>query len=176
MKLRYLGYPCTNVTLNLTTGRTLRLANLKEPRLSEVVRENLSTLLVALRWNVERDIYFFRIASSVDSTGFARGVSRQIGRSAFANELAEIRAFVEANNLRLSMHPGQYTILERPAARGRSGGGARVGVSRRLFSRDRPPKRYHDAARRRGVWGQGGGAGAFCRELSSALAGGAEVG
>ena len=70
MKLRYLGYPCTNVTLNLTTGRTLRLANLKEPRLSEVVRENLSTLLVALRWNVERDIYFFRIASSVDSAGF----------------------------------------------------------------------------------------------------------
>ena len=110
MKLRYLGYPCTNVTLNLTTGRTLRLANLKEPRLSEVVRENLSTLLYALRWNVERDIYFFRIASSVIPLASHEAFPTD-WQAAFADELAQIRAFVQEHNLRLSMHPGQYTIL-----------------------------------------------------------------
>ncbi len=110
MKLRHLGYPCTNVMLNLTTGRTLRLANLKEPWLSEVVRENLSTLLVALRWNVERDIYFFRVASSVIPLASHEAFPTD-WRSAFAEELAQIHAFVEANDLRLSMHPGQYTIL-----------------------------------------------------------------
>ncbi len=110
MKLRYLGYPCTNVTLNLTTGRTLRLANLKEPRLSKVVRENLSTLLELLRWNVARDIRFFRVASSVVPLASHEAFPTD-WQTAFADELAQIRAFVEANDLRLSMHPGQYTIL-----------------------------------------------------------------
>lgn len=110
MKLRYLGYPCTNVTLNLTTGRTLRLANLKEPRLSDVVRENLSTLLYTLRWNVERGIHFFRIASSVIPLASHEAFPTD-WRAVFADQLAEIRAFVEANSVRLSMHPGQYTIL-----------------------------------------------------------------
>lgn len=110
MKLRYLGYPCTNVTLGLTTGRTLRLANLKEPRLSEVVRENLSTLLHTLRWNVERGIHFFRIASSVIPLASHEAFPLD-WRAQFAAELAEIRTFVEANELRLSTHPGQYTIL-----------------------------------------------------------------
>jgi len=110
MKLRYLGYPCTNVTLNLTTGRTLRLANLEEPRLGEVIRENLSTLLYTLRWNVERGIHFFRIASSVIPLASHEAFPTD-WRTVFAAELAEIRAFVQANNLRLSMHPGQYTIL-----------------------------------------------------------------
>ncbi len=110
MKLRYLGYPCTNVTLNLTTGRTLRLANLKEPRLSEVVRENLSTLLELLRWNVARDIRFFRVASSVVPLASHEAFPTD-WQTVFAGELAQIRAFVGANDLRLSMHPGQYTIL-----------------------------------------------------------------
>ena len=110
MKLRYLGYPCTNVTLNLTTGRTLRLANLKEPRLSEVVRENLSALLTALRWNVARDIHFFRVASSVVPLASHEAFPTD-WQTVFEDELAQIRTFVGANDLRLSMHPGQYTIL-----------------------------------------------------------------
>lgn len=110
MKLRYLGYPCTNVTLSRTTGRTLRLANLKEPRLSEVVRENLATLLDLLRWNTERGIHFFRIASSVIPLASHEAFPLD-WRAQFDTELGEIRAFVEAHDLRLSMHPGQYTIL-----------------------------------------------------------------
>jgi UV DNA damage endonuclease len=110
MKLRYLGYPCINVTLGLTTGRTLRLANLKEPRLSEVVRENLSTLLYTLRWNVAHGIHFFRVASSVIPLASHEAFPLD-WRVQFATELADIRAFVKANKLRLSVHPGQYTIL-----------------------------------------------------------------
>jgi UV DNA damage endonuclease len=110
MKLRYLGYPCTNVTLGRTTGRTLRLANLQEPRVSEVVRENLATLLEMLHWNVERGIHFFRIASSVIPLASHEAFPLD-WHAEFEPELSEIRAFVAANDLRLSMHPGQYTIL-----------------------------------------------------------------
>lgn len=110
MKLRYLGYPCTNVSLACTTGRTLRLANLKEPRVSEVVRENLATLQSLLHWNLAHGIRFFRIASSVIPLASHEAFPLD-WRAEFEPELAEIRALVAEHHLRLSMHPGQYTIL-----------------------------------------------------------------
>ena len=113
MKLRHLGYACTNVTLSCTTGRTLRLANLNEARAAEVVTENLKTLLNLLRWNLERDIRFFRVSSAVIPLASHEAFTLD-WQTHFAAELAEIRAFVDDNNLRLSMHPGQYTVLNAP--------------------------------------------------------------
>ena len=113
MNLRYLGYACTNVTLSCTTGRTLRLANLSEARAAEVIAENLQTLMDVLRWNISQGIYFFRIASSVVPLASHEAFTLD-WRTHFAAELAEIRTFVDDNNLRLSMHPGQYTVLNAP--------------------------------------------------------------
>ena len=113
MKLRHLGYACTNVTLSCTTGRTLRLANLSEERAAEVIAENLATLINVLRWNLEQGIHFFRIASSIIPLASHEAFTLD-WRTRFAPELAEIRTFVEDNDLRLSMHPGQYTVLNSP--------------------------------------------------------------
>ena len=110
MKLRHLGYACTNVTLSCTTGRTLRLANLSETRAAEVIAENLSTLMDVLRWNVAQGIHFFRIASSIVPLASHEAFTLE-WRTRFAAELADIRAFVAEHDLRLSMHPGQYTVL-----------------------------------------------------------------
>ena len=110
MKLRHLGYACTNVTLSCTTGRTLRLANLSEARAAEVIAENLSTLMDVLRWNVAQGIHFFRIASSIIPLASHEAFTLE-WRTRFAAELADIRTFVAEHNLRLSMHPGQYTVL-----------------------------------------------------------------
>ncbi len=113
MKLRHLGYACTNVTLSCTTGRTLRLANLTEARAAEVIAENLTTLLNVLRWNLAQGIHFFRIASSVIPLASHEAFTLD-WRTEFAAELAGIRDFVAEHNLRLSMHPGQYTVLNSP--------------------------------------------------------------
>ena len=110
MKLRHLGYACTNVTLSCTTGRTLRLANLSEERAAEVIAENLATLINVLRWNLEQGIHFFRLASSIIPLASHEAFTLD-WRTRFAPELAKIRTFVEDNDLRLSMHPGQYTVL-----------------------------------------------------------------
>ncbi len=113
MKLRHLGYACTNVTLSCTTGRTLRLANLNEARAAEVIAENLKTLLNVLRWNLERDIRFFRVSSAVIPLASHEAFSFE-WQTHFEAELKEIRTFVAEHNLRLSMHPGQYTVLNAP--------------------------------------------------------------
>ena len=112
MNLRHLGYACTNTTLSCTTGRTLRLANLSEARAAEVIAENLATLQEVLRWNVRHGIRFFRVSSSVIPLASHTAFSLD-WRAQFATELAELRAATE-NGLRLSMHPGQYTVLNAP--------------------------------------------------------------
>lgn len=113
MKLRHLGYACVNLSLDCTTGKTLRLANLTPDRVVDVTLQNLANLERILEWNLAHGIRFFRVSSEV--IPFAGHASFPIDwRDAFADRLAEIRAFVRTNGLRLSMHPGQYTVLNSP--------------------------------------------------------------
>ena len=52
MRLRSLGYVGQNLSLGLTTGRTLRLAGVaNEERLAEVIAANLASLEAILAWN-----------------------------------------------------------------------------------------------------------------------------
>ncbi len=111
MRLRSLGYVGQNLTLGLTTGRTLRLANVRdEERLAGVIAANIANLEAILAWNVARDVRFFRIASSFipfashPDFGFP-------WRERFAAPLERIAAFATEHEVRLSMHPGQYTVL-----------------------------------------------------------------
>lgn len=113
MKLRYLGYAGQNLTLNRTTGRTLRLANLTAERVREVIDTNLDALEAILEWNLEHDIRFFRMGSSI--IPFASHLAFPLDWEAeFSSRLAAIREYVQAHGLRLSMHPGQYTVLNSP--------------------------------------------------------------
>ncbi len=111
MRLRSLGYVGQNLTLGLTTGRTLRLANLaNEERLAEAIAANLADLEAILAWNVERGILAFRISSSL--IPFASHPLFDLDwRERFASPLARIAAFAAEHDVRLSMHPGQYTVL-----------------------------------------------------------------
>lgn len=113
MELRHLGYACTNVSIPSTTGRTLRLANLTPERVREVIAENLANVSTILKWNADHGIGFFRVSSDV--IPFASHAKFDLDwRAEFADELAHIRAFVADQNMRLSMHPGQYTVLNSP--------------------------------------------------------------
>ncbi|MBA2668648.1 MAG: UV DNA damage repair endonuclease UvsE [Trueperaceae bacterium] len=115
MRVRHLGYVGQNLTLGLTTGRTLRLANLGGDRLDGVIASNLESLARILEWNVRHDIRFFRIASSV--IPFASHPAFEFDwRTRFAEALAAIERYVLEHDLRLSMHPGQYTVLNSPDA------------------------------------------------------------
>jgi UV DNA damage endonuclease len=113
MKLRHLGYACINLSLGCTTGHTLRLANLTADKVGGVIAANLNNLESILEWNLARGIRFFRVSSEV--IPFAGHASFPIvWQEAFAARLAEIGAFVAANGVRLSVHPGQYTVLNSP--------------------------------------------------------------
>jgi UV DNA damage endonuclease len=107
-----LGYACSNLSLG-RPFRTLRLATLRDrgiAYLQQLVDENMRLLLDILAWNREHEILMYRLSSDLVPLGSHEAV-----------DLAELEFPLAAqipaltNGVRLSMHPGQYTL---PSASG----------------------------------------------------------
>ena len=112
MRLRHLGYACLNATLG-TKSRTVRLANLRTEAVIPVITQNLDDVLASLRWNVAHGIRFFRISSDLIPFGPMPAFPFDWAE-AFDWKFREIRRLVKAENLRVTSHPGQYTVLNSP--------------------------------------------------------------
>lgn len=108
-----IGYPCINLSLDCRPSRTFRLANLSWERLQETVAGNLACLERILRWNAEKGLLFFRITS--DLIPLASHPANEFPwDEVFAQDFARIGEFIRATGMRISMHPGQYTLLNSP--------------------------------------------------------------
>jgi len=105
-----IGYPCINLTLNNPFTSTFRLKSFSEDRFKETVKNNLGHLLKILKFNLKNNILFFRISS--DLIPFAsHPICKFNWDSYFNSEFKEIGEFVTKNNMRISMHPDQFVIL-----------------------------------------------------------------
>lgn len=105
-----IGYPCINLTLKNQYSSTFRLKSYSEKRFNETVKNNLNHLLSVLNFNRRNNIYFFRISS--DIIPFASHPVCDIDWSdTFKEKLQEIGNFIIKNNIRVSMHPDQFVIL-----------------------------------------------------------------
>lgn len=103
------GYACVNTQLP-SAARTTRLANATPERLSELAGENLLALEAILRWNADHGIRVFRITSNL--VPFAsHPVHGGAWWDEFADRFAEIGSLMERGGMRLSTHPGQYTVV-----------------------------------------------------------------
>ncbi len=113
MKLRHIGYACINTQLGVTTNRTFRLARLSEEAVFQTAEANFAALKQILDWNIENGIRLFRVGSSIipyaSHERFAYDWPDRL-----SVPIAEIRDMVRTHGLRLSMHPGQYTVLNSP--------------------------------------------------------------
>jgi len=105
-----IGYPCINLSLDCRSSRTFRLKNYSESRLIETIKGNLKCLQKILEYNLEHNFLFFRITS--DLIPFAsHPVMNFNWQEYFENEFNTIGLFIKRHNMRISMHPGQYTVL-----------------------------------------------------------------
>ena len=112
MRLRHLGYACQNVTLG-TKSRTVRLANVRTETLIPVITQNLEDIERALEWNAERGLHFFRISSDLIPFG-PLPVFPFDWEEAFAWKFKSIRRLAKTHKMRITSHPGQYTVLNSP--------------------------------------------------------------
>ncbi|MHB9108634.1 MAG: UV DNA damage repair endonuclease UvsE [Armatimonadota bacterium] len=115
--IRAVGY--AGICLGLperSVSRTVRLANATPERLREIIRLNLTDLLAILEYNVRERFCLFRINQSIIPFLSHPAITLPWCKE-FAPLLQENGDFIKAHCLRVSMHPGQYTVLnsENPA-------------------------------------------------------------
>ncbi|UCH45988.1 MAG: hypothetical protein JSV11_04575 [Nitrospiraceae bacterium] len=105
-----IGYPCINLSLNCRSSRTFRLASYSDVRMHETIALNLACLQETLRYNVEKNMLFFRITS--DLIPFAsHEVCSFKWQVVFSDTLKEIGRFIRENKFRISMHPDQFVLI-----------------------------------------------------------------
>ncbi len=105
-----IGYPCINLSMDCRSSRTFRLKNYSESKLIETVKGNLDCLQKILEYNLDHNLYFFRITS--DLIPFAsHPIMKFDWQDYFKNEFRKIGSFIKKHDMRITMHPGQYTVL-----------------------------------------------------------------
>lgn len=105
-----IGYPCINNSLDCTSSSTFRLESYSEKRLCETVENNLNCLLRILKYNVKKNILFFRISS--DLIPFAsHPICKFKWGNKFKNKFREIGNFIKLSDIRISMSPDQFIVL-----------------------------------------------------------------
>lgn len=105
-----IGYPCINTSVGCTANRTFRLKSYSEDLLIEKVSENLSCLKKTLKYNFDNGFLFFRIGSGL--VPFAsHSVCKFNWQNHFKKDFQEIGRFIKEKNIRISMHPDQFVVI-----------------------------------------------------------------
>ena len=114
-----LGYACLNRTLDdckpnrRTTAKYLKKLSPKEQKekLNSLLKTNLTNTLEILKFNRQHDIEVYRLSSDIVPLA-THSITEDWDYIAQGKEkLREIGEFVTENELRVSLHPGQYTVL-----------------------------------------------------------------
>jgi UV DNA damage endonuclease len=103
------GYACVNTQLP-SSARTLRLANVTPERLRELIAANLDALEAILRWNERHGVEVFRLTSNLIPFG-SHAANELRWWEDFAPRFEEVGGLILRAGMRLSTHPGQYTVL-----------------------------------------------------------------
>ena len=108
-----IGYPCINNSIPHTSPSTFRLASYSESKLVQTVKGNLVHLDKILRYNVRNNLLFFRISS--DLVPFAsHPICKLNWCMLFKPEFEQIGDYIKQHDIRISMHPDQFVILNSP--------------------------------------------------------------
>jgi UV DNA damage endonuclease len=107
------GFVSYSLALDCRSSQKFRLASYSEARFCSTLESNLACLGETLRYSVAQGLYAFRISSEL--VPFAsHPVCTVDWANRYASVFAEIGAFARAHDMRLSMHPGQYTLINSP--------------------------------------------------------------
>ena len=107
-----IGYAGVNTELP-TASRTFRIAGYSARRMLDTASANIVALDRILRWNSRHGIYLFRITSNLIPFG-SHPINTGEWIMCLGGDLRKIGRFIRENRMRVSMHPGQYAVLNSP--------------------------------------------------------------
>jgi UV DNA damage endonuclease len=111
--MKLIGYAAHNLTLNTSASKTVRLKNVNNEVLRKLTTENLTSLRKIIEWNIDHDIYFYRISSNLIPFA-SHHVNKIDWPKEFQKYFTKIGKLISDNQIIVSMHPGQYTVLSSP--------------------------------------------------------------
>lgn len=105
-----IGYACLVMGVNKVDFKSCQLKNLNNERLITIIKHNLEVLERIIDYNIENDIKLFRITSDLIPFG-SSPVNKINWWDQFQKEFFLIGEKIKTSKMRVSMHPGQYTII-----------------------------------------------------------------
>ncbi len=111
--LNRLGFVASVLSEDLSTSRTCRLKNATALRLRELIDANLSALDRVVTFLDREHIGLYRLSSGVIPFG-SHPVNTVPWHKRYASDLSRLGKRIRQSGIRVSMHPGQYTVLNSP--------------------------------------------------------------
>jgi UV DNA damage endonuclease len=111
--LANLGFVASVLSEGLSTSRTCRLRNAGEARIRELIADNLRALESVVSFLERQRIHLYRISSNLVPFASHR-VNTIRWWEEYADQLKRIGSRLRHAGIRVSTHPGQYTVLNSP--------------------------------------------------------------
>lgn len=108
-----IGYACLTLGLRYTNFRTCIIKNATDENLLSIIEHNLDSLDNIIDYNILNNIKLFRISSDIIPFG-SSPVNNLKWWDIYEDKLALIGIKITDFGMRVSMHPGQYTVLNSP--------------------------------------------------------------
>ena len=108
-----IGYACLAIGVPGSGMKNCLLKNATEENLMSLIGQNLEALNVLIDYNVRQGIRLFRISS--DLIPFGSSVAMNLPWPiVYGDILRRIGEKIALSGMRVSMHPGQYTVINSP--------------------------------------------------------------
>ncbi len=108
-----IGYACLTMGVPETNFRSCTLKNANRKTLLNIIEYNLNSLENIIEYNIKNNIRLFRISSGL--IPFGSSIINDISWwDVFSFKLCSIGKKIKNSGMRVSMHPGQYTVLNSP--------------------------------------------------------------
>ena len=108
-----IGYACLTLGVRETNFKTCILKNANEENLLRIIEHNLNSLENIIDYNIGNNIKLFRISSDIIPFGSSPANTLDWW-NIFEGTLSSIGEKIKKTGMRVSMHPGQYTVLNSP--------------------------------------------------------------
>ncbi|HCA30318.1 MAG TPA: UV DNA damage repair endonuclease UvsE [Ruminococcaceae bacterium] len=108
-----IGYACLAIAVPGSDIKSCTLKNANDERLLSLIGHNLDALQKMIDYNARNGIKLFRISS--DLIPFGSSLAAELPwQDIYAEKLSDISNQILRTGMRVSMHPGQYTVLNSP--------------------------------------------------------------
>lgn len=109
-----IGYACLTVGVPDTQIKTTRKANASSERLIALIEHNLAAMDKMLDYNIQQGIKMYRISSDIIPFASDLETNPLDWVTLFSEQFQALSKKIHDHGLRVSMHPGQYTVLNSP--------------------------------------------------------------